>query len=427
MTEPRLNRRMEATLDKSARVAEVFAAAGFHFYFVGGVVRDSLMGIDRVENDLDVTTEARPDRIKQLVSPLAEAVWSQGERFGTIGCVIDGNIFEITTHRAERYEPGSRKPVVAFGEHLDEDLSRRDFTVNAMAVDVVERRIIDLFHGEADLRNRVLRTPLDPAVSFSDDPLRMLRAARFRAGYSLEPVPEMIEAIKSMADRLSIVSAERIRSELEKLLLLPDPAEGLEMLVSTGLMGRIVPELAELGPGDLAAISARVSAVDPIAAHRWAALLPNKDALSSRLRKLKASSSLNSDSGLLLRAGQQIDQIETVSDADVRRLAAMCGGGDIAAEGAIGWKRRCLQAAGESTATADAIGSTLARLRSEEHDLDSPAVGLDGNEICRELGIEPGVEVGRAVKFLREIRFTEGRLPRVELRARLRAWWESLA
>jgi len=426
MTEPAVNPRLKAALDKAVKVAEVFAAAGFHFYFVGGVVRDSLIGIDREENDLDVTTEARPDRIKELVSPLAEAVWSQGERFGTIGCVIDGNMFEITTHRAERYEPGSRKPVVAFGDHLDEDLSRRDFTINAMAVDVVERRMVDLFHGEADLRDHVLRTPLDPEISFSDDPLRMLRAARFRAGYQLEPVPELVGAIRSMADRLSIVSSERIRDELQKLLLLPEPAAGLEMLRSTGLLVGIVPELAEVGPAELVVVSARVAAVAPIAVHRWAALLPDRDALRARLSALKASGSLMDHTGMILQAAQRIDQIEAGSDPDVRRLAAICGRGGVSAEEAIDWKRSCMRSAGEPVEAVDAIESTLARLRLEEHDLDSPAVGLNGNEICRDLGIEPGVDVGRAVEWLREVRFTEGVLLRSELRARLRKWWETV-
>lgn len=426
MGEPSVNPRLSAALDKATKVAEVFVEAGYHFYFVGGVVRDSLIGIDREENDLDVTTEARPETIKQLVSPLAEAVWSQGERFGTIGCVIDGHMFEITTHRAERYEPGSRKPVVAFGDHLDEDLSRRDFTINAMAVDVLERRIIDIFDGEADLRNHVLRTPLDPEISFSDDPLRMLRAARFRAGYELEPAPGLVDAIRSTADRLSIVSAERIRDELQKLLLLPEPAAGLEMLRSTGLMGRIVAELGRLDASELMAVSTRIAAVAPKAAHRWAALLPDREALRGRLRSLKASGSLMSHADLILRAASFIEQVESGSEPDVRRLAAMCGRGGIAAEEVIDWKRRCMSAAGEVTGGVDAIDSTLARLRLTEHDLDSPVIGLDGHEICRELGIDPGVDVGRAVEWLREVRFTDGMVPRPELIERLRAWWKTV-
>lgn len=426
MDDPEINPRLKAALDKASRVAQVFAAAGYHFYLVGGVVRDSLIGVDRDENDFDVTTEARPDRIKELVSPLAEAVWSQGERFGTIACLIDGDVFEITTHRAERYEPGSRKPVVVFGDHLDEDLSRRDFTINAMAVDVVDGRIIDLFNGERDLRGHVLRTPLDPIVSFSDDPLRMLRAARFLAGYQLEPVPELVEAIRSMVDRLSIVSSERIRDELQKLLLLANPAPGIEMLRSTGLLSRVVPELAGLGGGELDSVSARVAAVEPIPAHRWAAFLSDADALRFRLRGLRASGSLMAEAGLIVRAARQIEQIESLGDSDVRRLAATCGKGGIAAEEVIDWKRRWLRAVGESTTLVDDIAATLARLRGEEQDLDSPIVGLDGNEICRELGIEPGVDVGRAVEWLREVRFSEGVLPADELRAKLREWWKTV-
>jgi len=145
MSEGWLNARLEEALDAAMPLARRFEAAGHHLYFVGGVVRDSLLDISRAENDLDATTPARPAEIKELVSELADAVWTQGERFGTIGCQIEGRVYEITTHRAEQYQPGSRKPVVAFGDSLDEDLSRRDFTVNAMAVDVMERQLIDLY------------------------------------------------------------------------------------------------------------------------------------------------------------------------------------------------------------------------------------------------------------------------------------------
>jgi len=425
MSEQGLSAALGAPLGAATPIAERFAAAGYHFYLVGGVVRDSILGRDRVANDLDVTTEARPDRIKELVSPLAEAVWSQGERFGTIGCTIDGHMFEITTHRAERYEPGSRKPVVAFGDRLDEDLSRRDFSVNAMAVDVIERQLIDLFGGVSDLHSKVLRTPLDPEISFSDDPLRMLRAARFAAGYGLVPVPEMMAAITSMVNRLSIVSAERIRDEFQKLLMLPEPAVGLELLRVTGLMKEIVPELAHETEAQLEVRSGRVAAVDRYPAHRWAALLPDRHTTRGRLRVLKASGALMAGVDLIIEVANRIDSLTDINDAEVRRMAATCGRAGVRLEEVIAWKRRAGRVTGESPTKLDAIDSALPRLRLTEPDLDSPLAGLDGNEICTVLGIDPGVDVGRALAWLRDVRFTEGVVSPTELRPRLREWWKN--
>lgn len=424
MSDSRLNPQLIAALDAAVPLARLFEAAGHHLYLVGGVVRDSLLDIDRVENDFDATTEARPDQIKELVAGSADAVWDQGERFGTIGCRIDGRIYEITTHRAESYDPGSRKPSVAFGEHLEEDLSRRDFTVNAMAVDVIDRRLIDLFGGEGDLRNRILRTPLDPRVSFSDDPLRMLRAARFHAGYALTAVPELTEALVSMTDRMEIVSRERIRAEIEKLLLLPQPRPGLEMLWSTGLMAEVLPELADLDGLTLTRIAKKVAAVEASAAHRWAALLGDPAVARRRLGGLKAAGALIADTELILRIGANLDTVGPASDSDVRRLAAM-GNGRVVIEDVIMWKRRCADATGEPTDEMALVNAALCRLRSIEPDLDRPDVGLDGNQIGEVLSIGPGVEIGRAVTWLRELRMTEGVIPTDELRSRLLQWWSA--
>ncbi len=424
MPDSRLNPRLIDALDAVAPLARLFEASGHHLYLVGGVVRDGLLGIERAENDFDATTEARPEQIKKLVAGPADAVWDQGERFGTIGCRIDGRIYEITTHRAESYEPDSRKPVVAFGEHLEEDLSRRDFTINAMAVDIIDRRLIDMFGGESDLRNRILRTPLDPRLSFSDDPLRMLRAARFRAGYELTPVPELTKALVSMTDRLEIVSRERIRVEIEKLLLLPRPWPGLEMMWSTGLMAEVLSELADLDEAALTRTAKKVEAVRASAAHRWAALLGCPDAARRRLRELKAAGALIADTELILRVEAGLDTANPTSDTDVRRLAAM-GNGRVVLEDVIDWKRRCGDATDEPTDEIALIDATLRRLRSTEPDLDSPDVGLDGNQIGEVLAIEPGVEIGRAVAWLRELRMTEGALPADELRSRLSQWWSA--
>ncbi|NLD76788.1 MAG: HDIG domain-containing protein, partial [Acidimicrobiales bacterium] len=236
--------RVQPVLDEVRPLAEAFVAAGQPLYLVGGIVRDLLLGKVRPDGaDIDLTTPARPEEIKKLVAPLADAVWNQGERFGTIGCRIAGRDYEITTFRAESYDPASRKPEVSFGDEIEVDLARRDFTVNAMALAVPEPELVDPHGGAADLAAKVLRTPLDPDVSFSDDPLRMLRAARFIAGYGLEPAPELVESVRRNAERLEIVSAERIRDELDKLLVTDDPSAGLWFVVDTGLADHFLPEL----------------------------------------------------------------------------------------------------------------------------------------------------------------------------------------
>lgn len=225
-------------------LADRFAAAGHELYLVGGPVRDLILG--RTSGDVDLTTAARPDVIEKLVRPWADAVWLQGQAFGTIGAQKDGVRFEITTFRAEVYHPDSRKPVVEFGDDLEVDLSRRDFTINAMALRLPDAELIDPFGGTADLAAGVLRTPLAADISFTDDPLRMLRAARFTSTLGLTPVPELVEAIERHRGRLSIVSAERIRDELDKLLLAPDPSAGLWLVARTGLADEFLPELTAM-------------------------------------------------------------------------------------------------------------------------------------------------------------------------------------
>ncbi len=231
----------------TADLAERFSAAGRTLYLVGGSVRDALFPSgDGAAQDFDLTTDARPEEIERLVSGWADHVWTQGARFGTIGCRKDGQLFEITTHRAEVYVPESRKPEVTFGDDIVEDLSRRDFTFNAMALRLPDLELIDPFEGLADLASGRLRTPLDPEVSFGDDPLRMVRAARFSARFSLKPDPALEAAIESMHGRLSIVSRERIRDELDKIMLVEQPSEALWFIVRTGLADEFLPELPGL-------------------------------------------------------------------------------------------------------------------------------------------------------------------------------------
>jgi poly(A) polymerase len=242
--------RLQPLLDETSELAALFQKAGFRLYLVGGVVRDALLGRlgpgAALDHDLDFTTDARPDDIEAVVAGWADALWLQGKRFGTIGLLKDGQRIEITTHRAEAYHPDSRKPDVKFADAIEADLSRRDFTVNAMALALPELQLIDPFDGISDLGAHRLRTPLSPEVSFTDDPLRMLRAGRFIAGYQLVPQPELVEAVTSLRHRLEIVSDERIRDELDKLMVTEDPSDGLWFLVNTGLAEEFLPELPAL-------------------------------------------------------------------------------------------------------------------------------------------------------------------------------------
>ena len=239
--------RLQPLLAETSALAARFQRAGFRLYLVGGVVRDAVLGrLAEQGKDLDFTTDARPDDIEAVVAGWADAVWLQGKKFGTIGLLKDGRRMEITTHRAEAYHPDSRKPDVSFSDAIEADLSRRDFTVNAMALALPELRLVDPFNGIDDLAAHRLRTPLSPDVSFSDDPLRMLRAGRFIAGYQLLPDRELVDAVVQLRGRLEIVSDERIRDELDKLMVTEDPSEGLWFLVNTGLAEEFLPELPAL-------------------------------------------------------------------------------------------------------------------------------------------------------------------------------------
>lgn len=224
-------------------LGQLFAAGGHELALVGGPVRDALLGRLNREADLDFTTDAHPEAVLAMVEPIAEAVWDVGIRFGTIGARVQGHEVEITTYRAEQYDPDSRKPQVDFGTSLDEDLVRRDFRINAMAIRLPDLSFVDLFEGQQDLAARIIRTPGTPEDSFSDDPLRMMRAARFAAQLGFTVADDVVAAMQAQAERLSIVSAERIREEFLKIVMSPDPRRGLALLVDTGLAEYVLPEL----------------------------------------------------------------------------------------------------------------------------------------------------------------------------------------
>ena len=231
---------------ESTKLANEFNAAGFKLALVGGPVRDAILG--RLGNDLDFTTDAKPAQTKKILERWADSVWEIGAEFGTIAARKGELEVEITTYRSESYDPNSRKPDVQFGESIEADLKRRDFTINAMALELTTEppTFIDLFNGITDLQNKVIKTPGKPEDSFSDDPLRMMRAARFMSQLNFAVDPTVITAITNMADRLKIISAERIRDEFTKTLMSPNPRLGISLLVETGLADKFLPEIPKL-------------------------------------------------------------------------------------------------------------------------------------------------------------------------------------
>jgi poly(A) polymerase len=345
-----------------------------------------------------------------VVDEIATATWRQGEQFGTIGCRVGSYIFEITTHRADAYEPDSRKPMVAFGDSIDDDLMRRDFTVNAMAIDMADRALIDPFGGRADLAAGVLRTPLDPRISFSEDPLRMIRAARFIAGYGLSPVPALVTAVTAMADRVEIVSVERVRDEIEKLLLVADPSPGFEFLVETGLWSRV---LRDLDPASIERRGRRVSASGPSVVERWAAFVSLDRA--EALAPLRLSNAVVADVSWLLEVMARLTDALPKDDRDLRMVGELVPEGETL-ERAIDFAEALLMA--DAPHGADRPGPTpmeevrarVADLRAREPDFDHPVLPLDGDQVMALLDLEPGPSVGRAIERLRRHRVDHGPL-----------------
>ena len=412
-------------------MARLFADAGYRLYLVGGVVREALTGRFAVESDLDCTTDAIPVTVRRIVGPAASSLWTQGERFGTIGCVMDDRAFEITTHRAERYRRDSRKPAVAFGDDVTEDLARRDFTVNAMAVDTRDGRLLDPHGGRRDLAAGVLRTPLDPDISFGDDPLRMLRAARFISSHGLTPDRPVVVAVESMRERLSIVAAERIRDELEKLLMQPDPSRGLDFLIETGLLDQVLLDRALTDPvppyraaGRSVGIGRAVAAVAASPASRWAALLvwDSPDEAASRLRALRCSNELVSAVKGLLRARVLLTHGLTGGGADavaVRMIVSAC---PVGIDEALDFARAVAPEVGESPGGLEAFADALAELRRHEN-VDNLELPIDGVAVMEILGLEPGPEVGRALAMLHRLTLTHGPLSESQAADALRRWW----
>lgn len=453
--------RVRPVLDVVGPLARRFADAGHRLYLVGGVVRDLLVDRSVAErNDWDLTTDATPDRIKDLVAPVASALWTQGERFGTIGCTVDGETFEITTHRAEAYSPDSRKPEVRFSSDIHADLSRRDFTVNAMALEVTSATptLIDPFGGLEDLHGRVLRTPLPPEESFSDDPLRMMRAARFIASFHLEPTPELVAAVTSMAERLEIVSAERIRDELCKLVVVPDPSRGLWFLHDTGLADHFLPELPAMRLEQdpihrhkdvLTHTIAVVAKSPPRLTVRLAALFhdvakPKTRSIGpsgvsfhhhevvgarmtrERMRALRFSNEQVSDVSQLVYLHLRFHTYQMGwTDSAVRRFVRDAGDllDDLLALTRSDCTTRNRRKAEALEARIDELEARIETLR-EAEELSAMRPDLDGQAVMAHLGVPPGPVVGRALAHLLELRLERGPLGPEEAYRELDAWWE---
>jgi poly(A) polymerase len=441
-------------------LADRFQRAGFRLYLVGGVVRDALLGrLDASgHHDLDFTTDARPDQIEALVSSWADGLWLQGTRFGTVGLIKDGRRIEITTHRAEAYHPDSRKPDVEFADAIEADLSRRDFTVNAMALALPEPRLIDPFDGIDDLAARRLRTPLSPEVSFSDDPLRMLRAGRFIAGYHLTPDKDLVDAVVGLRTRLEIVSDERVRDELDKLMVTEDPSEGLWFLINTGLAEEFLPELPALALEQdpihrhkdvLAHTIAVVAQCRPDRILRLAALF--HDVGKPKTRSFGPGGMVSFHHHEVVGARMTRDRMRALHypTEDIERVSRLVELHLRFHTYKMGWTdsavRRYVRDAGplldrlNELTRSDCTTRNVAKARALARRMDDLTVriddlrqreelaairpDLDGNEVMAHLGLKPSRAVGEALDFLLEVRLDEGPLSKEEAIRRLDDWW----
>jgi poly(A) polymerase len=436
-------------------LADRLAAAGHECYLVGGTVRDAFLGA--TSPDVDLATDAQPDEICRVLDGWADHLWLQGQRFGTVGAEKAGVHLEITTYRGDVYRPESRKPTVTFADRIEDDLARRDFTINAMALQLPEPVLIDPHGGAADLAAHRLRTPVEPEVSFEADPLRMLRAARFVAAFALEPVPELVDALAALHHRMSIVSAERIRDELCRLLGVTDPSAGLWLLCETGVSDEFIPELnamrLEQDPihthkDVLAHTIAVVANTNP--AHlkvRLAALFhdigkPKTRSIGpggvsfhhhevvgarmteERLRALRFSNEMVHDVTKLVYLHLRIHTYAMGwTDRAVRRYVRDAGPllGELNELQRADCTTRNKRKAAALARRMDDLEARIQALR-EREELDAIRPPLDGRQVIAYLGIPPGPAIGEALDALLEARLDEGPIDLDDAYRRLDLW-----
>lgn len=462
-------RALEVLPPSLAALGHRFARAGHELALVGGPVRDAFLGV--APHDLDCTTSARPDETERILTEWGDACWDIGKEFGTIGARKGDVVVEVTTYRTEEYEVGSRKPRVAYGDTLTGDLTRRDFTVNAMALRLPDLQLVDPCGGFEDLCAGVLRTPVTAVQSFDDDPLRIMRAARFAAQLGFDVEPDVMTAMEEMAGRLEIVSAERVRAELERLLVSPWPRRGLELMVHTGVADVVLPELSalqetvdehkrhkdvyqhtltvldqamalETGPeGAVPApdLELRLAAImHDVGKPATRRFLPDgtvtfhgHDHVGARMTR-KRLTALRFDKQTVKDVSRLVELHLRFhgyadagwSDSAVRRYVTDAGPllerlhrltrADVTTRNKR--KARMLDAA------YDDLEARISQLAAEE-ELAAIRPDLDGQQIMAELGIEPGPVVGEAYRFLMDLRMEKGPIGEDLAREALHAWW----
>lgn len=449
-------------------LGERFAAAGFGLALVGGSVRDALL--ERLGHDLDFTTDARPDDIVALLEGWVDAMWDVGREFGTIAARRGDYDLEITTYRSEAYDAESRKPQVQYGDSLAGDLVRRDFTVNAMALTLPHHEFVDPHGGLTDLDARRLMTPGTPEQSFTDDPLRMMRAARFASQLGFDVDPAVVAAMTSMNERIQIVSAERVRDEIVKLMVGEFPRRGLELLCDTGLAEHVLPELPAMkATADehnrhkdvyehtltvldqaVALETTHAPTTTPDFALRFAALM--HDIGKPKTRRFEGSNRVTFHHHEVVGAkmtrkrmkalrfsNESIDEVSKLvelhlrfhgygsgewTDSAVRRYVRDAGDQLVRLHKLTraDCTTRNARKAQALARTYDHLEERIAVLAAQE-ELDAIRPDLDGAQIMRILDIGPGPEVGQAYRFLLDLRLDRGPLPQDLAEEALRAWW----
>ena len=453
----------------ASSLAQAFKSAGFKLALVGGPVRDAILG--RLGNDLDFTTDAKPEETKKILRNWAEDIWDVGIEFGTIAGKRGDTTVEITTYRSDKYDPNSRKPEVQFGEHIEGDLSRRDFTVNAMALELTydKPKFIDEFNGLADLSAKVLRTPVTAEQSFSDDPLRMMRAARFASQLNFEIAESELQAMQEMAKRIEIISAERIRDEFIKLLMSDNPRRGITILVKTGLAELVLPEIPKLQleidehhhhkdvyEHSLTVLEQAMALEERLGGKnlviRLAALLhdigkPKTRALipgggvsfhhheivgarlaKERLKKLRFSNEVIDDVETLIALHLRFHGYGAGewTDSAVRRYVRDAGSllTHLHVLTHADCTTRNQRKAERLAATYDELEARIEKLAAEE-ELAAIRPDLDGAEVMQLLNLKPSKEVGEALDFLLELRLEQGPQSKERATEALLNWWKA--